>query len=127
ISHAAIVDLIAATTTTSGLTVDCVLDPRRYAKGIKVSDEEVSCLNIEGDESTRSGTTPLLHARHNTLHEALICACVLSHTKWACKDHIVFIPKCRRTTICGELRRHLQLNRVQVESGSSRGVGWAAR
>ena len=38
ISHAAVVDLIAATTTTSGLTVDCVLDPRRYAKGIKVSD-----------------------------------------------------------------------------------------
>src|SRR5580765_207262 len=28
----------AATTTTRGLTVDCVLDPRRYAKGIKVSD-----------------------------------------------------------------------------------------
>ena len=33
ISHAAVVDLIAATTTTSGLIVDCVLDPRRYAKG----------------------------------------------------------------------------------------------
>ena len=28
-SHAAVVDLIAATTTTSGLIVDCVLDPRR--------------------------------------------------------------------------------------------------
>src|SRR3954466_14785229 len=28
--------------------------------------------------STRSGTTPSLHARHNTPHEALICACVLS-------------------------------------------------
>ena len=37
-SHAAVVDLIAATTTTTGLKVDCVLDPRRYAKGIKVSD-----------------------------------------------------------------------------------------
>ncbi len=43
-------DLIAATTTTSGLIVDCVLDPRRYAKGIKVRDQEMACLNIEGDE-----------------------------------------------------------------------------
>src|SRR4051812_31144566 len=43
-------DLIAATTTTSGLIVDCVLDPRRYAKGIKVRDQEMACLNIQGDE-----------------------------------------------------------------------------
>src|SRR4051794_2093257 len=50
ISHAAVVDLIAATTTTSGLIVDCVLDPRRYAKGIKVRDQEMACLNIQGDE-----------------------------------------------------------------------------
>src|SRR4051812_12588035 len=50
ISHAAVVDLIAATTTTSGLTVDCVLDPRRYAKGIKISDEKMACLNIQADE-----------------------------------------------------------------------------
>jgi hypothetical protein len=50
ISHAAVVDLIAATTTTSGLTVDCVLDPRRYANGIKISDEKMACLNIQGDE-----------------------------------------------------------------------------
>ena len=31
----------------------------------------------------------------------------LSHTKWDCKYHIVFIPKCRRKTLYGELRRHL--------------------
>ena len=31
----------------------------------------------------------------------------LSHTKWECKYHVVFIPKCRRKTIYGELRRHL--------------------
>ena len=31
----------------------------------------------------------------------------LSHTKWDCKYHIVFIPKCRRRTLYGELRRHL--------------------
>ena len=31
----------------------------------------------------------------------------LSHRKWDCKYHIVFIPKCRRKTLYGELRRHL--------------------
>ena len=31
----------------------------------------------------------------------------LSHTKWDCKYHVVFIPKCRRKTLYGELRRHL--------------------
>jgi putative transposase len=31
----------------------------------------------------------------------------LSHTKWDCKYHVVFIPKCRRRTICGQLRPNL--------------------
>jgi putative transposase len=31
----------------------------------------------------------------------------LSHTKWDCKYHVVFIPKCRRKTLYGELRPHL--------------------
>ena len=31
----------------------------------------------------------------------------LSHTKWECKYHVVFIPKCRRRTLYGELRKHL--------------------
>ena len=33
----------------------------------------------------------------------------LSHTKWDCKYHVVFIPKCRRKVLFGELRRHLGL------------------
>ena len=28
----------------------------------------------------------------------------LSHTKWECKYHVVFIPKCRRKTLYGKLR-----------------------
>jgi putative transposase len=28
----------------------------------------------------------------------------LNHTKWECKDHIVFIPKCRRKTLYVQLR-----------------------
>jgi putative transposase len=31
----------------------------------------------------------------------------LNHTKWDCKYHVVFIPKCRRKVLYGELRRHL--------------------
>ncbi len=34
-------------------------------------------------------------------------AASLSHTKWECKYHGVFIPKCRRKALYGELRRHL--------------------
>src|SRR5271165_697777 len=31
----------------------------------------------------------------------------LSHSKWECKYHIVFIPKFRRKVLYGELRKHL--------------------
>ena len=31
----------------------------------------------------------------------------LSHTKWECKYHVVFIPKYRRKALYGELRREL--------------------
>ena len=31
----------------------------------------------------------------------------LNHSVWECKYHVVFIPKCRRKVLYGELRRHL--------------------
>jgi REP-associated tyrosine transposase len=31
----------------------------------------------------------------------------LNHTKWECKYHVVFIPKCRRKTLYGQLRQDL--------------------
>ncbi len=31
----------------------------------------------------------------------------LSHSKWECKYHVVFIPKCRRKVLYGNLRQHL--------------------
>ena len=31
----------------------------------------------------------------------------LSHTRWDCKYHVVFIPKCRRKTLYVQLRRDL--------------------
>lgn len=48
-SRTAVVELIAATTTTTGLTVRCELDTRAYPKGIKVSDAEMATLNISGN------------------------------------------------------------------------------
>ena len=48
-SRLAVVALIAATTTKTGLKVQCELDTRVYPKGIKVSDAEMDTLNIKGD------------------------------------------------------------------------------
>jgi len=31
----------------------------------------------------------------------------LSHSRWECKYHVVFIPKCRRKVLYGQLRPHL--------------------
>ena len=31
----------------------------------------------------------------------------LSHTKWECKYHVIFIPKFRRKVLYGKLRQHL--------------------
>jgi hypothetical protein len=45
----AVVELIGATTTKTGLNVDCVLDERTYQKGIKVSDADMAALDITGD------------------------------------------------------------------------------
>lgn len=45
-SRLAIVELIAATTTTTGLKVRCELDERTYVKGVKVSKAQMAGLNI---------------------------------------------------------------------------------
>jgi len=45
-----VVELIAATTTTTGLKVHCELDPRSYPRGIKVTEDEMSSLNITADK-----------------------------------------------------------------------------
>jgi Rhodopirellula transposase DDE domain len=47
LSHQVIVQLIANTTTDTGLTVACRLDTSTYAKGIKVSDAEMAGLSIQ--------------------------------------------------------------------------------
>jgi transposase len=47
ISHEVIVNLIAATTTKTGLRVNCALDTNSYPKGIKVTDAQMQLINIE--------------------------------------------------------------------------------
>jgi hypothetical protein len=46
VSHEVIVNLIAATTTQKGLRVECGLDNKIYPKGIKISDAELSKVNV---------------------------------------------------------------------------------
>ena len=46
----AVVELIGATTTKTGLKVESTLDTRSYKKGIKVSKVEMSRLDITGDQ-----------------------------------------------------------------------------
>ena len=49
-SHATIVKLIGSTTTATGLKVYCELDDHEYEKGVQVSDEQMSQLNIKRHE-----------------------------------------------------------------------------
>jgi len=49
-SYEVIVNLIAATTTSKGLKVKCMLDENEYPKGIKIPKEEIEELGIMHDE-----------------------------------------------------------------------------
>ena len=44
-----IINLIAGTTTTTGLKIYARLDDREYEKGVTVSDEQMSAVNITRD------------------------------------------------------------------------------
>ena len=44
-----IVSLIAATTTDTGLRVQCAVDDNEYERGISISDEELAAVNLEKD------------------------------------------------------------------------------
>ena len=50
ISHQVIINLIAATTTRSGLKVHARIDDRKYEKAIKVSDAELAAVNLNGHD-----------------------------------------------------------------------------
>jgi len=51
----------------------------------------------------------------------------LSHSKWECKYHVVFIPKGRRKALYGELRKYLgevfrKLWRSRRNAGLRKGI-----
>ena len=48
-SRATVIELIANTTTKTGLKVECALDERTYEKGIRISNDQMRQLAIEGD------------------------------------------------------------------------------
>ena len=50
VSRQAVIDLIASTTTTTGLKVYARLDPHTYATKIQVSDEQMRAIKIEREE-----------------------------------------------------------------------------
>lgn len=50
VSHEVVVNLIAGTTNKSGLTIECELDNNKYQRGIKITDEELSRVNISKHE-----------------------------------------------------------------------------
>lgn len=46
VSHEVVVSLISATTTKTGLKVQCMLDENKYPKGIRISDEQMEKINL---------------------------------------------------------------------------------
>jgi hypothetical protein len=46
VSHQAVVNLIASTTTKAGLVVRAALDTQKYETGIKASDEQMATLKL---------------------------------------------------------------------------------
>jgi hypothetical protein len=50
VSHQVMVNLIAATTTKTGLQVRAEIDPGKYPKGVKASDKEAAAIRLERDE-----------------------------------------------------------------------------
>ena len=50
VSYQTIVQLIAATTTRTGLNVKCEIDPATYPAGVKVTDAEMAAINIAPHE-----------------------------------------------------------------------------
>jgi hypothetical protein len=49
VSHEVVVNLVGATTTTTGLKVRSGLDTNRYAAGRKVSDDQLAVLHLRRD------------------------------------------------------------------------------
>jgi hypothetical protein len=68
ISRQVVVNLIGSTTTREGLHIKAGIDENAYAKGIKVTDEELAMLAIERDEFHGEWNYRLLPREHQHVH-----------------------------------------------------------
>jgi hypothetical protein len=76
VSYRVIVDLIAATTTKTGLTVRCELDSTHYTKGVVVSDKEMDGLHITRD-AFHGEWNYTIHSAHQTPTNAPLLKAVI--------------------------------------------------
>jgi hypothetical protein len=69
VSYQTIVQLISATTTDTGLKVQCEIDPNTYPAGVKVTDAEMDAINIHRHEfhgDWNYTISPQLHIRSDS-------------------------------------------------------------
>jgi hypothetical protein len=69
VTHQVIVDLIAATTTRTGLKVYSRLDERIYATGQRISDKQLAAVNLEPD-AWHGEWNYTIHPNDETNHES---------------------------------------------------------
>lgn len=48
--HCTVIELISATTTQTGLTVQAAYDPNWYPKGVKITDSEMAAIPVTGHD-----------------------------------------------------------------------------
>jgi putative transposase len=44
----------------------------------------------------------------------------LNHTRWECKHHVVFIPKCRRKTFCAYVVDHINASNPRLSPAEAK-------
>jgi hypothetical protein len=92
-SYRTVVQLIAATTTDTGLTVRAELDERKYPKAVKVSDDQMASIHLSRHSFHRSGDilpwnslsrlwcdTRIIHSRESELLLSAVTPMLTSHT-----------------------------------------------
>ena len=74
LTHDVVVNLIANTTTPTGLTIRAKLDKRSYPTGVPASDEQLAASTLSRPPSMATGTTSLLPMRdlETTIFERLL-------------------------------------------------------
>jgi hypothetical protein len=72
VSHETVVNLIAATTTRTGLRVRSALDTGAYPAGLRVSDAEMATLHLSRDAFHGEWNYTLIPRQHLMLSDAVV-------------------------------------------------------